>query len=56
MPVGACVYPKGVKNFILALSDGRIFYFKDDLSTLNLIYDFERDISDYVFEYFWMAL
>jgi len=52
MPVGACAYPKGVKNFILALSDGRIFYFKDDLSTLNLIYDFERDISDYVFEYF----
>ena len=52
VPVGACAYPKGSKNFILALSDGRVFYFKDALGGLNEVYNFESEISGFAFEYF----
>ena len=51
-PVGAIAYPKGSKNIVLALSDGRIFYFKEATGTLNEIYDFDWKIESYVFEYF----
>ncbi len=52
VPAGVCAYPKGSKNLVLALSDGRIFYFDEATDALNEVYDFNRKISSYVFEYF----
>lgn len=52
VPAGITAYPKGSKNFVLALSDGRIFHFTDATGGLNLIYDFDCEISRFVFEYF----
>ncbi len=51
-PIGAAPYPKGAKNFVLALSDGRIFYFVEATGALNQIYDFGCEVGSCVFEYF----
>lgn len=51
-PAGVAAYPKGSKNLVLAVSDGRIFYFTDATGAVNLVYDFECEISGFAFEYF----
>ena len=51
-PVGLLNYPKGTKNFLLGLSDGRIYYFQAGLGILRQAYDFGQEISEFSFEYF----
>jgi len=51
-PIGGSEYPKGGKNFVLGLSDGRIFHFDAASGVLKQVYDFGREISKFVFEYF----
>lgn len=49
---GVVEYPKGGKNFVIAASDGRIFYFDALTEALNQVFDFGVEISKFVFEYF----
>lgn len=51
-PVGLVEYPKGTKNFILAYSDGRIFYFDAELRTIKEVYSFGEKILKFAFEHF----
>lgn len=51
-PVGIAAYPRGSKNFVLALSDGRIFYFTDAAGGLKEVHDFDCELEGFVFEYF----
>ncbi len=59
LPVGVVPYPKGGENFVLALSDGRIFYCEAAGSALREIYDFGAEsagvlaeFEGFCFEYF----
>lgn len=49
---GVVEYPKGGKNFVIAASDGRIFYFDAVTEALNQVFDFNAEISKFIFEYF----
>ncbi len=51
-PVCLIEYPKGTKNFLLALSDGRILHFDASIGVLKPAYDFGREIAAFAFEYF----
>ena len=51
-PVALYAYPKGAENFVLALSDGRIFYVEPAGAALREVYDFDTEISSVDFEYF----
>lgn len=51
-PAGLIPYPKGSKNFLLAFTDGQIFYFDAELRALKAIYDFKQKILKFAFEHF----
>ena len=51
-PVALVAYPKGGENFLLGLSDGRVFAFDRAASSLRVVYDFGVETVNFAFEYF----